>query len=115
MGQSLPQVSMLVGEHFAPSAKQLNIIPDTGAEVTVIGEKFLEQLKIKRSMLNPPSKRLKHIAGGPVSVVGSCMLPFEVYGRRTVEEVFVVPSINSIFLSITGCRNFDPSKFSLCF
>ena len=101
---SLPRVSMLVGEHFAP-AKQLNIIPDTGAEVTVIGEKFLEQLKIKRSMLNPSSKRLKHIAGGTVSVVGSCMLPFEVYGRRTVEEVFVVPSINSIFLSITGCRS----------
>ena len=101
---SLPRLNVLVGEDFAPNPGKFPVIADTGAEVTVIGDKFLRSLGIKLSMLNPPKTRLKHVAGGEITVVGSCWLSFRVNGHNCTEEVYFVTGIPDIFLSLPACK-----------
>ena len=96
---------VLVGENFAPCPHEFPVIADTGAEVTVIGDKYLATLGIKHSMLNMTKTKLKHVAGGNISVVGSCWLSFQVDGHRCVEEVFFITGVTDIFsLSLSACK-----------
>ena len=82
----------------------INVVPDTGAEVTVVGETYLSQLGIKHARLNSPKHILKHVAGGSLSVIGSCMLSFSIGELSTVEEVYFISGINDIFLSVSACK-----------
>ena len=82
----------------------MNVIPDTGAEVTIAGEMYLPMLKIKKRNLRVPTETLKHVAGGKVPVIGSCYLSFQIYGQSVIEEVYFVPNISHIFLSIGACK-----------
>lgn len=101
---SLPRLLTLVGQDFVTKPCSLNVIPDTGAEVTVAGEKYLSILKVKKSWLNPPKKNLKHVGGGRISVIGSCYLSFTVNLQTTIQEVHFIPNTSNIFLSITACK-----------
>ena len=82
---SLPRLTVLVGDNFVPCPHELPVIADTGAEVTVIGDKYLAIHSIKDSMLNMTKTKLQHEAGGDIPVVGSCWLSFQVDGHRCVE------------------------------
>ena len=55
-------------------------------------------------MLNMTKTKLKHVAGGNISVVGSCWLSFQVDGHRCVEEVFFITGVTNIFLSLSPCK-----------
>jgi len=55
----LPRLLLSVGDGFVRSPQIINVVPDTGAEVTVLGETYLSQLGIKRSRLNPPKTHLE--------------------------------------------------------
>ena len=101
---TLPRIDVTIGKDFAPSPQTFPSIADTGAEVNVIGEKYLHCFGIKPSMLNPPKKKLKHVAGGEILVIGSCWLSFEVNENRHIEETFFVAGISDIFLSLSACR-----------
>ena len=90
--------------NFVPNPSHLQVIPDTGAEVTIVGTKYLSHLKIKQSWLNPPQHNLKHVAGGNISVIGSCYLSFNVHSQTTIEEVYFVDNIPHIFLSLIACK-----------
>ena len=101
---SLPRLLTLVGQDFVTKPCSLNVIPDTGAEVTVAGEKYLSILKVKKSWLNLPKQNLKHVGGGRISVIGSCYLSFTANLRTTIQEVHFIPNTPNIFLSITACK-----------
>ena len=72
---ALRSISVLLGEQFVPFPQMVNVIPDTGAEVTVAGDALLGSLGIKKSTLNHNHINLKHVAGGNIDVVGSCFFP----------------------------------------
>ena len=73
---NLHTLSVLIGEGFVPNPKTVDVIPDTGAEVTVAGETLLKELGIQKSILNDNQQQLQHVAGGSLKVVGSCYLSF---------------------------------------
>ena len=104
IAHSLPRLTTFVGQNFVPNPSHLQVIPDTGAEVTITGTKYLSHLKIKQSWLNPPQHNLKHVAGGKISVIGSCYLSFNVHSQTTIEEVYFVDNIPHIFLSLIACN-----------
>ena len=62
--EKLPRLLLSVGDGFVKSPQMINVVPDTGAEVTVVGETYLSQLGIKHARLNSPKHILKHVAGG---------------------------------------------------
>ena len=103
---SLPRVEVLIGEGFAPIPANILAIADTGAEVTVLGEKYMSILGIKQSMLNPPKTKLKHVAGGDIAVVGSCWLSIQINGmRKCKEETYFVTGVSEVFLSLSVCKS----------
>ena len=101
---TLPRLPTLVGEDFVQNPKHLDVTPETGAEVTIAGEMYLPMLKIKKRNLRVPTETIKHVAGGEVPVIGSCYLSFQIYGQSVIEEVYFVPNISHIFLSIGACK-----------
>lgn len=100
----LPRLRILVGENCVRVPQYIQAIADTGAEVTVAGAIYLEKLQIKRNHLNYPRDTLKHAAGGKVPFIGSCFLSIEVNSESTIEEVYFVPDITDVFLSIVACK-----------
>ena len=100
----LPRLKILVGNKCVPSPQYIDAIPDTGAQVTVAGEVYLGALQIKEKNLRPPTDTLKHAAGGKVPIVGSCFLSITVNSTSTLEEVYFVPYITRMFLSIEACK-----------
>lgn len=103
--KKLPRLLLSVGDGFVKNPQMVNVVPDTGAEVTVVGDAYLSQLGIKAERLNHPKHILKHVAGGPISVIGSCILSFTIGEFSTVEEVYFISGINDIFLSVSACKS----------
>ena len=68
---SLPRLPLVIGLGFVKSPQILSFIPDTGAEVTVAGERHMVLLGIKRKHLVAPSNTIRHVAGGNINVIGS--------------------------------------------
>ena len=104
VSDSLPRIGVQIGKGFTKTPKNIDSIPDTGAEVSVAGTQYLDILGIKKKHLSAPPHRLKHVGGGSINIVGSCKLSFELMGRKHIEEVYFIEGITNIFLSITVCR-----------
>ena len=111
---TLPCIPILVGTGFAPNPQVIQIIPDTGAEVTVAGLVHLKSLGIKKKHLMLPDHKLSHVAGGTIAVIGKCKLAFEYNQTISIEEGYFVNGISRFFLSRHACKNLYviPQSFS---
>ena len=102
---TLPRIPILVGTGFAPNPQVIQIIPDTGAGVTVAGLVHLKSLGIKKKHLMLPDHKLSHVAEGTIAVIGKCKLAFEYNQTISIEEVYFVNGISRFFLSLHACKN----------
>ena len=103
---SLARLAVIVGVGFIANPQIVDVIPDTGAEVTVAGESHLLVLGIKTKHLVAPPSDLQHVAGGLIDVLGCCYLSFCVNNRSIVERVYFIANVKSIFLSLSALKKF---------
>ena len=82
----------------------IDVISDTGAEVSVAGIIHLSRLGIKQKHLRQPIHELKHVGGGKIHVLGSCKISIELNGKMIVEEVYFVTGVTKMFLSLYPCK-----------
>ena len=84
---------------------RLLAVPDTGAQVTVAGISYLQKCGLKESQLNKPPHSLKHVGGGFLVVVGSRVLSIK-HKKTVIDElVYFVKGLETLFLSLTACKN----------
>ena len=104
VSDSLARIGVHIGEGFARSPQNIDVIPDTGAEVSVCGTHYMDILGIKQKHLRAPPHQLKHVGGGKINIVGSCKMSFKLAGVEHIEDINFIDGITNMFLSIAACK-----------
>ncbi len=103
---TLARLTILVGECSIQTPTTIDVIPDTGAEVTVAGECHMIVLGIKLKHLVPPPNNLQHVAGGKIKVLGCCELSLTCGEISIVETIFFIANVSNVFLSLGAMKKF---------
>ena len=75
---TLPRIQVLIGEGFIKTPKNIAVIPDTGAEISIIDDDYLD-------ILVHTQQDVRHVAGGRIDVIGSCFLSLIINGVKIIE------------------------------
>ena len=86
----------------AKKTAEIEMLPDTGADLCAADSKFQALLGIKK--LQDTNIKTKAVNGYHVPIKGKLLAEFCLNGRRTIEEVFIMKSINRPILSWIACQ-----------
>ncbi|KAK3889428.1 hypothetical protein Pcinc_006564 [Petrolisthes cinctipes] len=93
----------------------LNMLPDTGADTSIIGLDHLHSIGLKQDDLKPPPQEPTYAAdGAPMQpAIGSVQVHLQLKGNRIAEWIDVHPSIPLPLLSYRACRELSiiPERF----
>ena len=87
---SLARLAVIVGAGFLVNPQIIDVVLDTGAEVTVAGESHLSVLGIKTKHLVAPLSDLQHVAGGLIDIIGCCYLSFYCNNISIIVRVYFI-------------------------
>ena len=104
---TLARLPILVGYRSVKTPMTIDVIPDTGAEVTVAGDCHMNLLGIKLKHLVPPTSELQHVAGGQIQVIGCCKLSLSCGDMSIVETIFFIANVPNVFLSLGALKKFN--------
>jgi hypothetical protein len=83
---------------------RMYVIPDTGAQVTIGGEKQMGELGISRKDLKPAGNiELRNASKGKIEVWGTCTITIVHNGQACDEIVYFAPGVEYLFLSLRSC------------
>ncbi|KAK3886627.1 hypothetical protein Pcinc_009274 [Petrolisthes cinctipes] len=92
-----------------------NMLPDTGADTSIIGLDHLHSIGLKQDDLKPPPQEPTYAAdGAPMQpAIGSVQVHLQLKGNRIAEWIDVHPSIPLPLLSYRACRELSiiPERF----
>ncbi|KAK3884724.1 hypothetical protein Pcinc_011042 [Petrolisthes cinctipes] len=95
----------------------INMLPDTGADTSIIGLDHLHSIGLKQDDLNPPPQEPTYAAdGAPMQpAISSVQVHLQLKGNRIAEWIDVHPSIPLPLLSYRACRELSiiPERFPL--
>ncbi|KAK3884690.1 hypothetical protein Pcinc_011010 [Petrolisthes cinctipes] len=93
----------------------LNMLPDTGADTSIIGLDHLHSIGLKQDDLKPPPQEPTYAAdGAPMQpAISSVQVHLQLKGNRIAEWIDVHPSIPLPLLSYRACRELSiiPERF----
>ena len=79
-------------------------VADTGAGVTLAGPSLMRALHLTAQDLDRSRRRVNHIAGQGLSIIGSTTCTLKAYGNTTEVEVFFARGVKRLYVSIGACR-----------
>ena len=77
----------------------VNALPDTGADLSVAGEDFLQQFGVFREALRRPAQHPRAADGSVIHSVGTLTSVISLGDVRTEEEVHILPGVRGLLLS----------------
>lgn len=96
-----PQIT--VGVKVADGGGTLRWTPDTGAEVSVIGEREAKSISVDVTRLTPLNEKLYAAGGGQLDSAGTFSCELYLGDRRVTTEVVVLNRFDGALLSWTEC------------
>ncbi len=91
-----------LGSRSMKSTK-VEVIPDTGASISVTGTFMLSLLGIRKNDLKPTSRNIVTATGSNISCIGWISVKMSIDERNTNQKLFVCTNIGKTFLSKSGC------------
>ena len=99
----LPRLHVLA-KYQQNEAQSIQVVPDTGAQVSVCTPDMIKQLNVKQEDLIKPTYLLKNASGSRLNLIGYCSINFH-HNNEVVEEfVFVTEDVSNFYLSCKLCK-----------
>ena len=84
--------------------KSTKMTPDSAAEGTVAGLKFLKALGIKPEELEAPQDKLVGVTGTQLKCIGTCMVKFKLNNKEVEDVVYICPDESGVLLAWYVCQ-----------
>ena len=80
----------------------MSAVADTGAQVCVAGCAMLSSLSVKHRALQRRTG-VRDVADLPLKCLGSMKCIIELDGRRTEQEIYILPTAKNFYMSLGAC------------
>ena len=101
--ESLPKLEVQITIDGRTS-ETIEVVADTGAQVTVAGIQHMEKMGIKRDELENPKHHLKHAGGKGMKLIGSYPVSIQHNGHSINDIIYFAQGVSNMYLSLTSCK-----------
>ena len=96
-------IKVAVADNECGRIISVDVLPDTGASLCVVGTTILHKLGIKPTTLNHTTRRIMTATGSKIHCKGWFRAKLSLGDNSTIQNVFVCENINRFYLSKKGC------------